>query len=441
MEAIGIIGVLVSIILLMTLVFRGYHVLPVTILVSVIVFLTNNVSVWSSLQEGYATSLVQFIGNYLIMFLMGSILGEVLSKSGAGRSIAIKLADVFGADKAMLITILSATILSYGGVSVFVIIFSIYPIALYLFKEADIPKRLIPGTIMLGAGSYTMTTLPGTPALTNIVPTTYLGTPSTAAPTIGIIAGIVMFISGYAILTAYEKKVKRNGEKFVPGPNDIVPELTEEETQALPSFGKSILPLITIIGIILGERILSTDLEAVLIVVIGLTAGTIVTYGLFWNRIEDKKETIAKGSEGSISALMNTSAVVGFGGSIQMVPAFKSFVNFALNLSFPPLLSAALAVNIIAAVSASSSAGITIFMESMAGDFITAGVNPEVLHRIASMGAGVLDSLPHAGPNVTFLMVTGLTYKEGYPGIFISTLIVPLIGLITALSLAFMGIV
>lgn len=441
MGAIGVIGLLVALALLVFMVFKGYHVLPVSLGAALIAILSNNADIWKVFTEGYSTSMKNFVGNYLIMFFLGALVGEILRQSGAARQIAVKLSQVFGSKRSLLILILSAAILSYGGVSVFVIVFSIYPIALYLFKEADVPKRLIPGAVMLGAGSFTMTALPGSPALTNIIPTRYLGTTSTAAPTIGIIAAIVMFIAGYFFLTLYEKKMKANGEHFVPGPNDVITELTEEEIKILPSFTLSVIPIIVIVGIIIGERIVKIGLDPVFVVVIALFAGALTGYALFWNKLTARKEALNSSGRGSIQALMNTGAVVGFGGAIKSVPAFQSFVAFATGLNFMPIISAAIAVNVIAAITGSSSAGITIFMESMSKQFLATGVNPEVLHRVSAIAAGVLDSLPHAGPNVTFLAVTGLTFKEGYPGIFIATCIVPLIGLVTAILLATMGLV
>jgi H+/gluconate symporter-like permease len=441
MSVFGVLGLIVSLLVLMVFVFRGFHVIPVSLIASLIAILANNANIWDVLSQNYAVSMQNFVGNYLIMFFLGTLVGEILSKSGAARQIAIKLAQVFGAKRAILIVVLASTILSYGGVSVFVIVFSIYPIALFLFKEADIPKRLIPGSIMLGAGSFTMTALPGTPALTNIIPTKYLGTTATAAPIMGTIAAIVMFSVGYAILIAYEKRVKAKGERFFPGPNDVVAELNEEEIKQLPSFLLSVIPIIVIIGVILSERIMKIGLPSVFTVIIALFAGSMVGYALFWNKIEQKKEALNTSGRGSVGALLNTAAVVGFGGTIRAVPAFQSFVQFATSLQFAPIISAALAVNVIAGITGSSSAGITIFMESMAQNFLDLGVQAEVLHRVTAIAAGVLDSLPHAGPNVTFLAVTGLTYREGYPAMFLMTCVVPLAGLITALILAAVGIV
>ena len=436
----GVIGLLLALAVLIVLVFKGFHALPVSLFAALVIFITNRFDIWPGFMEGYAPAMTGFIASYLIMFLLGSLVGELLSKSGAASAIAKKLTDTFGAKHAFLIVVLSSVILSYGGVSVFVIVFSIYPIALILFQEADIPKRVIPGAILLGAGSFTMTALPGSPALTNIIPTKYLGTTTTAAPLVGIGASIVMFTVGIILFNIYIKKLKANGEKFELGEKDKQIGISAEQMENLPSFGLSIIPIVVIVGTILGVRFAGIDIDPIYSVVIALLAGAVVTYLLFYKRLEDLKASVRMASEGSINALVNTSSIVGFGGAIRLVPAFQAFVNFATSLAFNPLISAALAVNIIAGITGSSAAGITIFMDTMSQNFLSMGIEPQLLHRVCAIAAGVLDSLPHAGPNVTFLMVAGLSFKEGYPGIFIATCIVPLFGLITALCLGLVGI-
>ena len=440
MEFIGVIGLLVAIAFLVVAVFRGYHVIPVTIVASVIAIVTNNLDLWYGLTEGYSTGLKNFVGNYIIMFFLGALLGQVLSKTGSARKIGVTLAEKFKAKNAITITVLTSTILAYGGVSVFVIVFAIYPICLYLFQQANMPKRLIPGAVMLGAGSYAMTAIPGTPALTNIIPTTYLGTTATAAPLMGIIAALVMMISGLYLYNAYGKRLVARGEVFTAGPDEDVHDLSDAEKAALPGFWKAMAPIIATIVVILGERVLNLGLPSVFSVIIGLFAGIVVCYLLNIKAIH-VKESLSTAGTGGVVALLNTSAVVGLGGAVRATSAFQVFVNFALSLNLPAVLTTAIAVNIIAAITASSSAGITIFMETFAPGLLATGLAPQVLHRIAALGAGMLDSLPHAGPNVTFLSVAGLKFKEGYPGIFLATCIVPFIGLVTGIICYYLGIV
>lgn len=438
MNLIGAIGLLVGLAVLIILTYRGMNVIPVSLIASLIVILTNNADIWGVLSGDYAVSMKNFVGNYLIMFFLGSLLGEVLSLSGAARSIAYKLADVFGSKRSILIVVLASAILSYGGVSVFVIVFSVYPLTLFLFSEADIPKKLIPATILLGAGTFTMTALPGTPALTNIIPTNYLGTTPTAAPVIGVLASIVMFTVGYLYLTNRAKKYKEMGLHFVPGKNDRLEKLSDEEIANLPHWFISILPILSIFAVIFALR---GRVDSVFAVCIALFIGVALGYTFFWKKIDEKLEVINKSASGSVSALLNTATIVGFGGAVRAVPAFQSFVNFALGLSFNPLISAVLAVNVIAGIIGSSTGGITIFMEAMAEHYLAMGINPQVFHRICSIAAGVLDSLPHAGPNITFLAVTNLTYKEAYTHMFVITCLVPFTGVVSAILFSLLGLV
>ncbi len=438
MSLVGIIGLLVGLAVLIILTYKGMHVIPVSLIASLIVILSNNVDIWGVLSGDYAVSMKNFVGNYLIMFFLGSLLGELLSLSGAARSIAYKLADVFGAKRSILIVVLASAILSYGGVSVFVIVFSVYPLTLFLFSEADIPKKLIPATILLGAGTFTMTALPGSPSLPNIIPTTFLGTTPTAAPVIGVITAIIMFIAGYLYLMSRVKKYKEMGLHFVPGKNDRVEKLSDEEITKLPHWGIALLPILSIFVVIFA---LKGKVDSVFAVCIALFAGVTLGYILFWKKIDGKLEITNKSASGSIGALLNTASIVGFGGTVRAVPAFQRFVNFALGLSFNPIISAVLAVNVIAGITGSSSGGITIFMEAMAQHYLAMGINPQVFHRISTIASGVLDSLPHAGPNVTFLAVTNLTYKEAYPHMFFITCVVPFIGTVTAILLSLVGLV
>ncbi|VEI47581.1 H+/gluconate symporter and related permeases [Actinobacillus equuli] len=99
--------------------------------------------------------------------------------------------------------------LTYGGVSLFVVVFAVYPLALAVFKEANITRRLIPGTIACGAFTFTMTALPGSPQIQNLIPTRYFGTDAMAAPIMGIIASAVLFFGGVAYLEMRRRNMQR----------------------------------------------------------------------------------------------------------------------------------------------------------------------------------------------------------------------------------------
>ncbi len=440
MDFIATIGLIIGIAVMIVLTFRGHHIFVGSLTGGAIVILTNRINAVTALSEGYLPGLAGFIQSFLFMFLFGAILGQFMTESGAAKAIAYKVIDIFGKSRAILILVLVTVVLTYGGVSVFVVIFSVYPIALHLFKEADIPKRIIPACVNLGGGTFTMTCLPGTPALTNVIPTQYLGTTTTAAPVLGIICSIIMFTLGMFYLTWEARRLKGKGMTFVPGEGEVVGTLTDEERQTLPNFVLSILPILIIfVTNVSGPKLLG--LNANYSVSLGLLLAVFYCYFVFRNRYTDVKGMITTGSQGAVMALVNTAAIVGFGGIVKIAPAFQNFVDFAAGLPFSPIVSMILGVNIVAGITGSSSGGLTIFYNTMAEKFMTESINPQVFHRISSIAAGCLDSLPHAGPNITFLNVTKLSYAEGYYPIFVITCIIPIITITIATILASLGVV
>jgi len=432
----GVIGVLVAIALVIYLAFRGWGIIPASLLCSLVVILSNGAEIWPSLSGSYAEGFKYFIGAFFLIFIFGALFGKVMGDSGCASSVSYKLLDMFGHRKALLVVICATAILTYGGVNVFVVIFTIYPIAVILFKEADMPKRLIVGAVALGAGTFTMTALPGTPAIQNLIPAQILNTPPTAAPVLGILAAALMFAFGFWYLSWQQKVAHNNGEHFVPGPNDDIQHMNLADTSKLPDWRLSFLPLVAVIGIIVFLK----KVHPIYAVTIALAAGSILTYILFWKRIDSPLKTLNDGVSQSIMALLNTAAIVGFGFVVKNVVAFKSFMDFALNLPFPPLASAACAVNIMAGITGSASGGLTIFMKTMGPAYMQMGLEPEVLHRICSIASGGLDSLPHSGAVITMLLVMGVTHREGYKDLGMVTVIFPLVTLCIILALAALGL-
>lgn len=432
----GVVGVLASIALVIYLAFKGWSIIPASLLCSLVVILTNNAEIWPSISGSYADGFKYFIGAFFLIFIFGSIFGKAMGDSGSANSISYKLLRVFGAKKALLVLVLSTAILTYGGVSVFVVVFTIYPIAAVLFKEADLPKRLIVGAIALGAGTFSMTALPGTPAIQNLIPAQVLGTPATAAPVLGIAASIIMFGLGFWYLSWQSKVAKRKGEHFIPGPNDDLNRISLVDPGRLPDWKLALLPLVSVIGLI----VILKKVDSIYAVTIALAAGTLLTNILFWKRIENPLKTLNDGVFQSMMPLLNTAAIVGFGFVVKNVIAFKSFVDFAFSLPLPPLASAACAVNIMAGITGSASGGLTIFMKTMGPEYMEMGLAPDVLHRICSVASGGLDSLPHSGAVITLFMVMGVTHKEGYRDLGVVTVVFPLMATVAIILLAMMGV-
>lgn len=434
----GPIGCIFAIAVLITVVYKGLHPLLAGLLATAIVILTSQVPVWDTFLNGYSAGMVGFIKNYVVMFMMGAVFGEFMSQSGFARSIAYKMVDIFGARRGIVIIAVTTWILTYSGVSVFVVIFAIYPIALYVLQASDTPRRIIPGIVNLGAGVCTMTMLPGSPALTNVIPTNYLGTDIYAAPMLGIILAVAAAIMGLVYLEWQVRVWKKQGEHFAPGSKDVIVPMTEESRKDVPNFLLAFMPVVIIfVGNLICTRM---GINATFAVCISLGIAILYTVAVSWHRVEHKMDSFNKGASNAIFAITNSAAIVGFAGAVKVVPAFQGFLDFATGIGGSPLLAAVLSMDIICAITASSSGGIQVWCELLSARFLQTGVNAAQLHRLVAVAAGTLDSLPHAGPNLTFMNVCDLTFKEGYFPIFVITCIIPLICQFLGLFLAGIGI-
>lgn len=423
----GVIGVLIAIALVIYLAYKGWGIIPASLLCALIVVLTNNGDIWKSLSVDYANGFTYFAGTYFLIFVLGAFFGQVMGESGSASAISYKLLEVFGESKAIVVVTLATTILTYGGVNLFIVIFTVYPLALILFQAANLPKRLIVACIGCGGATLSMTALPGSPAIQNLIPAQVLGTTATAAPLMGIVASILLLGGGIWYMEWQGKKALAAGEGFVPGPRDNMEKLSLIDKSKLPDWKLAFLPVVVVIGLIF---FLKNRVDAIYGVNIALIVGILLTYAMHWKRIANPVKVMNDGCGNSIMALINTAAIVGFGFVVQNVGAFQSFVKFALGLPFHPLASAAVAVNVLAGITGSASGGLTIFMKTMGPAYLEMGVNPEALHRIAAIASGGLDSLPHSGAVITVLMVMGLTHKEGYKDLAAVTVVIPIIAVI-----------
>lgn len=207
--------ILLSLGLLMYTAYKGFSVIlmaPICALLAVL--LINPANVLPFYSGVFMPKMVNFIKDYFLVFLLGAIFGKVVEMSGIAESIARTIVRWIGAKKAILTVVLLGAILTYSGVSLFVAVFAIYPFANQLFRQANIPKRLIPGTIALGAFTFTMDALPGTPQIQNVIPTTFFGTNIYAAPFLGIIGAIFVLCMGLAYLEWRRRAAAKAGEGY-----------------------------------------------------------------------------------------------------------------------------------------------------------------------------------------------------------------------------------
>ncbi|EIY2675592.1 GntP family permease [Raoultella planticola] len=432
---------------LMLAAYRGYSVILFAPLAALgAVLLTQPAAVAPVFSDIFMDKLVGFVKLYFPVFLLGAVFGKLIEFSGFSRSIVSAVTRLMGQNKAMSVIILVCALLTYGGVSLFVVVFAVYPFAAEMFRQSQIPKRLMPATIALGAFTFTMDALPGSPQIQNIIPTTFYGTTSWAAPWLGILGSAFVAIGGWLYLEAMRRKAQRNGEGY--GTNLV----NEPETPAdlnLPHPFIALLPLMVVgianliftwlIPLTYGGHFLidlpglkaplESDVKkmvAIWAVMAALLCGIVTIFLFAWRSLKGK---LADGSKvavgGAMLASLNTASEYGFGGVIAALPGFVQVAD-ALKAIPNPLINQAITINILSGITGSSSGGMSIALAAMADRFIeaahAAGIPLEVMHRVASMAAGGMDTLPHNGAIITLLAVTGLTHRQAYKPILGITL-------------------
>mgnify|MGYP001220236994 CR=1 FL=1 len=444
--------VLAALCFLMFVAYRGYSVIlfaPVAALGAVL--LTDPSLVAPMFTGLFMEKMVGFLKLYFPVFLLGAIFGKLIELSGFSKSIVKAVIRLFGAERAMLSIVVVCALLTYGGVSLFVVVFAVYPFAAELFRQGDIPKRLIPGTIALGAFTFTMDALPGTPQIQNIIPASFFGTNAWAAPWLGTIGAVFILIVGMSYLESRRRAAKRRGEGY----GDAATLVNEPAPFAESRLAHPLVALLPLLLVGVVNKVLTVwipqaygDSHAFVPAVIGkaapvvqevskvaaiwavqgaLLVGIASVLLLAWKPVtagfaEGAKTAIG----GAMLAAMNTASEYGFGAVIAALPGFLVVAN-ALHAIPNPLINEAITVTSLAGITGSASGGMSIALAAMAETFIAnanaAGIPMEVLHRVAAMASGGMDTLPHNGAVITLLAVTGLTHRQAYKDVFAITLI------------------
>jgi H+/gluconate symporter-like permease len=437
--------VLAALVFLMFIAYRGYSVIlfaPVAAMGAVL--LTDPSLVPPLFSSVFMEKMVGFVKSYFPVFMLGAVFGKVIELSGFSKSIVSAVIGVLGRERAVLSIVVVCAILTYGGVSLFVVVFAVYPFAAEMFRQGDIPKRLIPATVALGAFSFTMDALPGTPQIQNIIPTTFFNTTTWAAPVLGLIGSVFVFVVGIAYIENRRRAAQRNGEGYG---TELLNEPVPYEEKELPNPWIALSPLV-VVGVAnflltkavpraygathevtLGGHAIATKvgpLAAIWAVEGALLLGILAVFVFAWRPVLAK---FADGSKaavaGALLASLNTASEYGFGGVIALLPGFET-VAAALRSIPNPLVNEAVTVTVLAGITGSASGGMSIALAAMSDTFIAAAqaanIPLEVFHRVAAMASGGMDTLPHNGAVITLLAVTGLTHRQAYKDVFVITM-------------------
>ncbi len=459
---VGLIGIVLSLILLMYLAYKGFSVIVLAPLLALFAVAWSGLS--NELLGFYSQIFMTGLGGYIIkyfpLFLLGAIFGKLMDDSGSARTIANFFVEKLGHKRAMLSIVLSCAILTYGGVSLFVVGFAVFPIASALFKKLGIPKRLIPAAIMLGALTFTMTALPGTPAIQNAIPMPFFNTDLYAAPGLGVLSSIFIIITGMWWLN--KRIAKADSLKEGYGNHVEIHSNDGTLTTSGPSLTVAFAPILVVIitNLVLTKIILpsldtaylATDkfgnvsLNSVVglwAIICALVLACLTIIILNWKAIVNIKDSIQQGVSSSFLPIFNTASEVGYGSVIASLAGFIILRDFLVGIAPDnPLISEAIVINVLAGITGSASGGLSIALNTMGETYknlaIDNGISLELMHRVASMASGALDSLPHNGAVITIITLCGLTHKQSYYDMFIVAVVIPLIALAGVITLGTM---
>ncbi|TLE16020.1 GntP family permease [Helicobacter apodemus] len=424
-------GIILGLIVLMLLAYLGWSIIWVAPIAAGIVALGGGLDLLDSYTNVYMNGFVSFAKSWFPVFMLGAIFGKLMQVTNMATSVSLMIGKLLGEKRAILGVILSCAVLTFGGVSLFVVVFAVYPLALGLFKAANISRRLIPATLALGSFTFTMAALPGSPQIQNLIPIKYFDTTAMAAPITGIVASLIMFLGGYFYLKYRENTLRINGEGYLE-PKETY---KEQNKNKIPNFLLSLVPLFCVVILL---NIFDFN------IINALLCGIILILILNITHFKRFIPAINEGASGSVVAIINTSAAVGFGSVVKNVPGFQSLIDLLLSIKGSPLISEAIAVNLLAGATGSASGGLGIALEALADKYKEIALNQsiplELFHRIASISSGGLDALPHNGAVLTLLAITGLSHKQSYLDICVVAVIIPIVALIVGIILATFGI-
>jgi H+/gluconate symporter-like permease len=476
----GLLGILLGLALLISLALRGWSVLLLAPVAALLAAAFAGEPLLANWTQIFMTSAATFLAQFFPLFLLGALFGKLMDDSGSVSAIAAFMTERLGARRAVLAVVLAGALVTYGGVSLFVAFFVLVPMAQALFRAASIPRRLMPAAIALGTSTFTMSALPGTPAIQNAIPMPFFGTTPFAAPGLGLIASAIMLGFGLWWLERAERSARRSGEGY--GAPDSAPvdaaaddlrvrELATtarefdpaeihrgQHGDATPPVARAVLPLVVVISVNLlmslivlprldfsflaEERWGATSLTAVAgvwAVVVALSSAVVTLVAVNYRYFPSLRASMDAGANASVLPAFSVASLVGFGAVVAALPAFAAVRDWVLSIEGGPLVSLAVATNVLAALTGSASGGLTIALDALGDTYMEiageTGIDPSLLHRVAVIGAGTLDSLPHNGAVVTLLALCGATHRESYFDIVMVAIVGAIIALVTVIAL------
>lgn len=468
----GLLGILLGLALLMWLAYRGWSILLVAPLAALIVAAFSGEPLLAHWTQTFMSGAARFVTQWFPLFLLGGLFGKLMGDSGSVSVIAQYLTDKLGSRRTMLAVVIASAIVTYGGVSVFVAFFVLAPLAHEMFRSANIPPRLIPAAVGLGAFTFTMSVMPGTPSVNNAIPMPYFGTTTFAAPGLSLAASAIIFVFGMWWLGRAEAAARRAGEGY-SGEVETAPVITEivreqaapagdfdpaelphgERAASGPPFALAMLPIVIVIAmnflmaLVVFPRVDLSFLSeprwggvtvggvtGVWSVLVALAAANLAVLLINFRRLPSFRESIDAGANSAALPMLMIASLVGFGAVVAAVPAFTAVRDAVFAIPGGPLVTLSAAMNVLAGLTGTASGGMAIVLNAFGGDFMRLatehGIHPELMHRITTMSAGTLDALPHNGTVLLLLQISGVTHRESYLDMVMTVIVSCIIALV-----------
>ena len=432
-EIISLLGVIAALAGLAFFVLKGVNNYLMAFVATVLIALTSRLSVYETLVKTYMGGFTGYIAQWFIVFYAGALFGKLMADCGAAETVAHGLVKIVGKKLAPIAPIIAGAIMGYGGITTFVIGFCVVPIAVQIFRDANLPRRLIPGAIFIGPTIAMVA--PGSPQIANIVCSTACETNFMGGGIAGWIADLVFGLGTVCVLYLWMiKRAVAKGEYFIPKAVDNITK--ENDNKEQPGMLTSILPLlITVVAINIpngqGGNLIPTEygllLDCLSIIVLNL-------------KFFDKQQIVPALGDGfktAITIIGNTAAIVGIGAVVKATPMFEPVVARLTSGTGNPYVGGALSIALLAGILGSASGSTSLGAPLLAPAFIAQGADPGMLARVMCMASSTLDSLPHSGAVVSTIdAMCHEEYKGSYGCVFMLTVVGTTVMTLSAIIMA-----
>ena len=433
----GIAGLVLAVIAIVALIWRGWHMVVVSLAASLIVILANRMDVLATINSSYMGDMSAFVGSWFLLFALGSVFGRVMGDSGASAGIASSMLHLVGERHALLVIMVAGLVLSYGGISAFIIAFSVYPIAAELFERADIPKKLVVAAIMVCPATLGMVMMPGIPSTQNLIPANFLGTDAYAGALLGVICSVVMFALSYVYLQWEIGRCRRRGEHFSPSPGET---LARPDGADAPPVWACFAPIVLLVVLVFVLQ-RAMGMQATDAVTISMLAAVIAACLLYRRRLADVRRAIGESCASGLGSLVSVASIMGFGGVVVASPAYQGIIEALMSTSLSPLWQGFITIFAIAGITGSAIGALNIYLGSMAQTLLATGLDPSMMHRVLCMASvGPATLLPHTSAMLAANQAAKTEVRDTYRYVLVSCALLPIAVSLLGMALGLAGV-